>query len=127
MSFNVTPLKNGPLGPEQISFTLPASLTNDLYQVILDGAGSPAITDIAGNPLNGSGTAGSNFTWQFVVDNPAAVHIVFAGPASDVTEPDGGTRGRGRTRSRRSARRSPPRESATSWPSCPVSTPRTSS
>ena len=85
VSFNVTPLKNGRLGPEQISFTLPAGLTNNLYEVTLDGAGTPAITDIAGNPLNGSGTAGSNFTWQFVIDNPGASHIVFAGPASDIT------------------------------------------
>jgi len=85
VSFGVTPLKNGRLGPEQISFTLPSNLTNDLYEVVLDGAGTPAITDIAGNPLNGSGTAGSNFTWQFVIDNSAAVGIVFAGPASDVT------------------------------------------
>ena len=41
VSFNVTPLKNGRLGPEQISFTLPAGLTNNLYQVTLDGQERP--------------------------------------------------------------------------------------
>jgi hypothetical protein len=85
VNFSVTPLKNGPQGPEQVSFTLPAGLTNDIYQVTLHGAGSPAITDVAGNPLNGSGTPGSDFSWVFVVGNPSAARIVFAGPSSFVS------------------------------------------
>ncbi len=86
VTFSITPLKTGRLGPEQVSFTIPASPTNDLYQVTLSGAAGTAITDVAGNPLNGSGTPGSNFSWQFVVINSNATSIVFAGPASDVSD-----------------------------------------
>src|SRR5262249_22996206 len=85
--FNVQALKTGRLGPEQVSFSLPAGLTNDLYELVLHGAGSPAITDVAGNPLNGSGAAGTALTIMFVVNNPSAVRIFFAGPASFVTDP----------------------------------------
>src|SRR5262249_3468620 len=87
VAFTINPLKNGRLGPEQVSFTLPAGLTNDIYEVVLHGAASPAITDIAGNALNGSGAAGTDASSTFVVNNPAAAHIVFAGPASTVTDP----------------------------------------
>ena len=87
VAFTITPAEERAPGAGAGQLHTPAGLTNDLYQVTLDGAGSPAITDIAGNPLNGSGTPGTNFTWQFVVANPGAVHIIFVGPASDVTDP----------------------------------------
>jgi hypothetical protein len=86
-SFVITPLKNGAQGPEQISFTISSNLTNGPYLVILRGAGSNVITDIAGNALNGSGTAGSDINWTFFLFNPATEHLLFVGPASDVTNP----------------------------------------
>src|SRR5262249_17795979 len=87
VAFTFTPLKTGRLGPEQVSFTLPGGLTNDIYEVLIHGAASPAVTDIGGNPLNGSGAAGTDASVTIVVNNPAAAHIVFAGPASTVTDP----------------------------------------
>jgi hypothetical protein len=86
-TFSITPLKNGALGPEQISFTLPAGLANDQYQVILRGTGANPITDIAGNRLNGSLTTGTDVAWTFVVGNAATARFIFVGPAADVTNP----------------------------------------
>ncbi len=83
-----------PLGGMTITFTLPANLPNDLYQLTLKGTGSAPIIDIAGNPLDGTfngtfpsgnGSPGSDFVLQFAVFNPANVHIEYVGPASFIT------------------------------------------
>ncbi len=94
VTFNVTPLKTSPIGPEQVTFTLPSTLTNGLYQISLYGAGSTPITDVAGNAFNGSGSPGSNVSWDFTLANPAPTsgHIIYAGPAgwvTDNTQPQG--------------------------------------
>ncbi len=83
-----------PLGGMTITFTLPANLPNDLYQLTLKGTGSKPIIDIAGNPLDGAftgtfpsgnGKPGSDFVLQFAIFNPANVHIEYVGPSSFIT------------------------------------------
>jgi hypothetical protein len=87
-SITITPLKNGPLGPERVTFTISSGLVNDEYRVALKGTGTTPITDIAGNALDGAGTgkAGSgDFTDDFVIFNARAVSHLYVGAASYIT------------------------------------------
>lgn len=87
VTFTVTPLRNGPKGPQQISFSLPAGLGNNLFRLVLTGSGPTPITDIPGNPLNGAGRRGTDFVIDFVVNDPGAIKTYFVGKASDIVDP----------------------------------------
>ncbi len=91
-SIKVVPLKNGPLGPETVTFNVisstGATIANDEYQVTLKGTGANPITDIAGNPLAGAtGTNPVDITTPVIVLTPSLAHNFFVGPAFDVTDP----------------------------------------
>ncbi len=70
-------------GEEVIHFNIIGATATDVYQVTLDGTGANAVTDVAGNDLDGtfngsfptgSGTPGEagNFVFQFIVYNPTS-------------------------------------------------------
>ncbi len=87
--FIITPLKNGPLGPEQISFAVSSGITNGLYRVTLKGTGTTPIFDIAGNDLSGlnNGVPGSDYNAVFDVNSSTLANHLFVGAASYVTNP----------------------------------------
>jgi hypothetical protein len=87
-SITVTPLLGTASGEEIVTFTIQNATVNDFYQVTLFGTGSNAITDIAGNALDGkfngtfptgTGTPGSDFNLDFIVFSPAFSHMLFVG------------------------------------------------
>ncbi|MDB5349012.1 MAG: hypothetical protein JWN86_259 [Planctomycetota bacterium] len=80
-------------GSEIVRFNIIGATANDIYRVTLIGTGATAVTDVAGNALDGEGntfptgdgTPGGNFNLDFIVFNPAAAKIRFVGKT--VTSP----------------------------------------
>ncbi len=75
------------LGYETITWAVAGNQPNDQYAFVLKGTGANAITDLAGNPLDGQGIgAGSDFTSApFVIFNPSNAQLIYVGPLSTVT------------------------------------------
>lgn len=94
---NISGLGGTAKGPARVIFTISGALPNDLYQVTIKGAGTTALTDIAGNALDGlfNGTfptgqdnkPGSDFTAVYGLFRANAASLKFVGQASDITNP----------------------------------------
>ncbi|HEY2157897.1 MAG TPA: Ig-like domain-containing protein, partial [Isosphaeraceae bacterium] len=86
-SVKVLPLKTGGLGPEIVTFniigTTNAPIANDQYRITLRGTGGSPVLDVAGNPLGG----GKDFVSTTFVFSPALSHLIYVGPAADITDP----------------------------------------
>ena len=79
-----------PGGAVILRFSVPGLTTNDLYRITLVGSGA-GITDVAGNLLDGEssgtlpsgdGTPGGDFSFDFIIFNPANSQVIFVGPNS---------------------------------------------
>jgi hypothetical protein len=86
-----------PLGAAIIRFNLTGITTNDIYQVTLVGAGSPGVTDLAGNLIDGAtpnglpsgnGTNG-DFNLQFIVLDPNLTHTLYVDASQSNASPTG--------------------------------------
>ena len=88
-SFKINYL-GGAKGPVLVTFNLQGPLTNDFYRIVLKGTGATPIRDIAGNPLNGtgSGTGGSDFTNSpFPVFSPANSRLIYVSGSNNFIDP----------------------------------------
>jgi hypothetical protein len=86
-NITLTPLPGTITGAETLTFTITGATVNDFYQVTLVGTGRGPITDIAGNPLAGTGANGTDYNLQFVVFNPSNSHLLYVGQT--VSNPNG--------------------------------------
>jgi hypothetical protein len=89
-NISLVPVPGTTTGAETLTFTITGATVNDFYQVTLLGTGKGPITDIPGNPLAGTGTNGTDYTFQFVVFSPTNTHLLYVGQTvSDATAPQG--------------------------------------
>ena len=93
-TLNVEFLATSPSGPSRISFEVTGASTSDVYRVTI----TDAVTDRAGNQLDGESTGGfptgddtpgGSFTLDLVVFNPGSERIIFVSTGPSFGTPDG--------------------------------------
>lgn len=82
----------GTSGAVRVNFNIidaTGGLPNDVYRVTLRST-APAVTDRAGNPIDGAGTGGpSDFVFDFTVYDPARAQIFYVDGGATTTTQDG--------------------------------------